>query len=347
MRMYVHNKDIPRPLWEQLMHSSPTATWFQSPEAYDFYASLPRVMTPFAFAVARPDRLVALCIGYVTREGTALRRFFTRRAVIIGGPLLADDCTPAELQLLMTTLRDQIARRAIYIETRNFCDFSRWHDAFLHSGFAYLPHYDVHIDCHDRQAMLARISERKLRQVRKARSEGVRISEAHTPEEVREFYRLLRRLYRTRVRRPLFPLSFFLAFVEQKRGVLLLARQSAPASGGESGASSCIIGGMLCPVLPGRALYEWYVVGPAVVTFAALDYANARSLPVFDLMGAGEPGVPYGVRDFKLGFGGTLREYGRYRAVCRPFLFRLGSLAVRLIHPATRPPQSLKALQTP
>ena len=50
--------------WQELVDSSPYATWFQTPEAYEFYASNPEEMTPFAYAVAEdassPYRLIAL-----------------------------------------------------------------------------------------------------------------------------------------------------------------------------------------------------------------------------------------------------------------------------------------------
>ena len=43
--------DIDQQQWQQLIQSSPVATWFQTPEAYAFYASLPEEMTPFAVGV--------------------------------------------------------------------------------------------------------------------------------------------------------------------------------------------------------------------------------------------------------------------------------------------------------
>ena len=169
------------------------------------------------------------------------------------------------------------------------------------------------IDCSDRDAMLARVHDSKLRQIRKAQNEGVVVVEATKEQEVAEFYSLLKTLYQKKVRKPLFNEEFFTTFVAQKRGVLLLAKQDGT-----------VIGGMLCPILSGKALYEWYVVGPAVVTWATMNYANNHHLPLFDLMGAGEPDVPYGVRDFKLQFGGELHEFGRFICIKHKLLYNLG-----------------------
>ncbi len=322
--------DIDRESWQRLLQQSPTASWFQTPEAYDFYASLPNQMTPFVYAARRgtsdsPLReasplLKGIIVGYVTYEKNPVKQFFTRRAIIVGGPLLAEDITNEELSEMLSALHSRLSSQAIYIETRNFCDYSRWRSVFETCGFAYMPHYDMHIACSDHRLMESRVNDSKMRQIRKAFDDGVEIVEAVEKNDVVVFYQLLSTLYKEKIHKPLFALDFFTTFVEQKYGVLLLAKK-----GGQ------IIGGMLCPMLHGKALYEWYVVGPTVVTWAAMDYANLHGIPLFDLMGAGEPGKPYGVRDFKLQFGGELKEFGRFLKVNNRLLYSIGRLGVRLL----------------
>jgi len=51
---------------------------------------------------------------------------------------------------------------------------------------------------------------------------------------------------------------------------------------------------------------------------------------VFDFMGAGKSGEGYGVRDFKERFGGKLIEYGRFRKIINPVLFRAGELGLKI-----------------
>jgi len=86
-----------------------------------------------------------------------------------------------------------------------------------------------------------------------------------------------------------------------------------------------IIGGILSPVTPGKTIYEWYVCGldheykdlhPSVLaTWAAIEYALENNIPQFDFMGLGVPEKPYGVRDFKMRFGGELVNYGRFARI--------------------------------
>ena len=49
-------------------------------------------------------------------------------------------------------------------------------------------------------------------------------------------------------------------------------------------------------------------------------------------MGAGKPDDGgYGVRDFKLKFGGELFEYGRFKHISSKFLYSIGVLGVKLL----------------
>ncbi len=111
--------EIDREAWSRLVQTSRTGTWFQSPEAYELFASLPEMFTPFAFGVVgKPESdsgqinkatLRGVCVGYVTKEKSRLRQFFTRRAIILGGPCLAEDATDEEVTALLSTLHAQLS----------------------------------------------------------------------------------------------------------------------------------------------------------------------------------------------------------------------------------------------
>ena len=49
------------------------------------------------------------------------------------------------------------------------------------------------------------------------------------------------------------------------------------------------------------------------------------------MMGAGKPNEPYGVRDFKAEFGGKMVEYGRYVQLCKPMLYAIGKIGVKIL----------------
>ena len=316
---------IDRQQWNTLVRTSETGTWFQSPEAYDFFASLPALMEPFAYAAEESGELRAVCVGYITKEPNPIRQFFTRRAIIIGGLCLANDCANEEVTLLLSSLHHSIISSfhpaPIYIECRNFNDYSRWKSAFIASGFAYKPHLNFHVD-----PSTNNLSDNRKRQLKKSDA----ITELATSEsEIQEWYKVLSELYRTKVKTPLWPIDFFLEAYRQNIAKFLLVKHERR-----------IIGGSMV-VADERTVYEWFECGlnaeykdqyPSVMaTYAGIQLAKQSGCKRYDMMGAGEPGVPYGVRDFKAEFGGQLVEHGRFLCVTKPLLYKIGTIGVKLL----------------
>jgi len=315
---------IDRQQWSELVRTSETGTWFQSPEAYDLYASMPELMEPFVYAAEKDGKLCAVCVGYVTKERSAIRQFFTRRAIIIGGVAVGNDCLNEEVKLLLSTLNYKLSTGSnapIYIETRNFNDFSPWKEAFEAAGFAYKPHLNFHVD-----PSTYNLSDNRKRQLKKSDA----ITELAVSElEIREWYKVLAELYRTKVKTPLWPIEFFLKAYRQGIAKFLLVKHEGR-----------IIGGSMV-VADERTVYEWFECGrnseykdqyPSVMaTYAGIQLAKQSGCKRYDMMGAGEPGVPYGVRDFKAEFGGKLVEQGRFIYVTKPLLYKIGTIVVKIL----------------
>ena len=174
------------------------------------------------------------------------------------------------------------------------------------------------------------MSESRRRQIKKAIKSGVEIIEAQSQDDVIAYYEILKDLYINKVKTPLFPVEFFLSFFDNSFGKYLLVKYEGK-----------IIGGIMCPILKARTIYEWFVCGldeqyknqyPSVMaTYAAIEYANSNNISCFDFMGAGKPDEAYGVRDFKARFGGEMVEHGRYICVRKPLLYNIGKLGVKLL----------------
>ena len=403
--MILTYEEIDREEWSRLVRTSATGTWFQTPEAYSFYESLPDLFRPFVVAVERVNDLTnertlrGVCVGYVTIEKNAIKQYFTRRAIIIGGPVLADDATDEEVTTLLEAVKtktrhpqslyndlhetthqsacmqafrqsedlsliaveqqDASQKHAaltkntknifyryepIYIETRNFNDYSRWKGAFEKAGFEYQKHLNFHVDCTDAKAMWERMSENRRRQVRKAHATvECLMNEGISELEVREWYEILKELYRKKVKTPLWSVEFFIEAYRQGVGKFLLVKHEGKVIGGSmvvEWKKSSIINHQSSIDTDG-VVYEWFECGmnaqykdqyPSVcATYAGMRYAAEHGIARYDMMGAGEPGVPYGVRDFKSEFGGTMVEHGRFLYVCKPWLYKIGKLGVKLL----------------
>ncbi len=316
--------------WRALVQASSTATWFQTREAYDFYASLPEMMTPFVVAVSADTALQGVVVGYITCDKNPLKQFFTRRAIVIGGPLLDDNISDVALEQLLSALRQRLQKHAIYIETRNFNDYSRWRLVFERCGFAYQPHLNFHIDTSSEEMAQKKIGKHRWKYIRLSLRDGANLVSAPTLQQVFEYYQILKELYVTKVKTPLFPFQFFEKLYALKSAKFLLVDFDGK-----------IVGGTVCMSLKNKALYEWFVCGDdnyhkgirpsSVATWFGIQYAAQHGYPLFDLMGAGIPNKKYGVRDFKAEFGGNLVEHGRWLHICKPLLYHLGTLGVKLL----------------
>ena len=365
--------------WQALIDRSPYATWFQTPEAYDFYASLPAEMQPFAVGVeAYPQplpkrrgvenadstpnncegKLVGLCVGYITREKNPLKQYLTCRAIIIGGPLLAEDISDDALSALLgavaqckvesvkfkgeengkadTPASSLIASsphrltKPIYIESRNFHDYSKWRNIFEANGFAYQPHLNFHVDTSSVEVVDKNLGKSRKRDIRTTIREGVTPVMQPTIEQVREYYQILHTLYTTKVKTPLFSWHFFEQLHRTEHARFILTEYQGR-----------IIGGTVCVELPNRTLYEWFACGEDGVydhiypscyaTYLGIKYSAESGCQIFDMMGAGKPDEAYGVRDFKAKFGGELVEHGRFLCIRKPLLYWIGKMGVRLL----------------
>lgn len=321
--------EIQKDAWSDLVKSSPVATWFQTKEAYDFFSSL-SFLEAFAIGVETEGRLKGVVVGYIQRDGGKVKQYLSRRAIIIGGPLLAEDVTDVELATLLRSLNESLRKKAIYLETRNFNDYGRWRRVFEDCGYRYEPHLNFHVGTESVEEAQARIGKHRWRYIRLSMRDGAQLVEHPTMDQLKKFYSLLTELYRTKVKKPLFPMEFFekLYALESARFFLVEYERE-------------IVGGSVCVCLKGKAMYEWMKCGDdqshknirpsSVATWWGIKHAAENGCKVYDFMGAGKPNEPYGVRDFKAEFGGELLEYGRFIHVCSPLLYAIGRLGVKIM----------------
>jgi hypothetical protein len=321
----ISNQAIPADDWNAFLAGNHFASPFQS---YDFYRVFNSVegLAAEAHAACDDGRIMALAVITIQKNPGAAS-FFSRRAIIYGGPLI-DPSYPEAMDYLLEHLSLALKGKAIYAETRNLSDYSVFREVFHKHGWEYVPYLNFIIRTDDYAKMAKSVSASRLRNIKRAKASGVTWKKVETIGEVKEVYSILRVLYRSKIKKPLLPWDFFRLFFEENSGVILVVMYN-----------SKIIGGIVCPMLANKSLYEFYVCGldnefkiqnPGVMaTWAALEYASENGIPAFDFMGGGKPDEEYGVRDFKARFGGRRVEYGRFRRVLNPFLYRIGEFVIK------------------
>jgi len=319
-------------------------TIFQSPQMFELFQNTEKFEPLVLGALDENDQLCGVLLGVHIHEKSGWGKLLSSRFVVYAGPLIIGDANQKRncLDLLLGELVKQTRRKAIFIQFRNFFSWEGYLDVFEKHGFLLLDRLNYIVRLTANGQRLTEMSESRRRQIRKGLESGAEIIEPENIEQVREFYDILYKLYRYKVRKPLAHWSFFENFYKQT-----LPRPSSPAPRPDIGIirliryKNKIIGGILAPVFTNKCIYEWYVCGldreykaqyPSVLaTWAAIDYAAQNGIECFDFMGVGRPNIPYGVRDFKARFGGEEVNYGRLTRINNRLLYHIAELGYNVL----------------
>lgn len=315
--------------WESLISDSTTSSFFQTKACYDFYKSL-SFLEVFIFGVSEKNVLKGVIVGYIQKEKNKIKHFFTRRAIIPGGVLLAEDISEQALEMLLLFCKNQLSKKAIYIECRNYTDYNKYKQIFNECGFQFVPHLNFHVDTSTVEIINNNLGKSRKRDIKLSLREGADIVENPTLNDIKNLYIILKDLYKTKVKTPLFPWEFFEKLYTSTIGKFILVKYKEK-----------IIGGTICVGLENNVLYEMFACGldgkykniypSTLATWSGIEYAATHNYLYFDMMGAGKPDEAYGVREFKAKFGGELVEHGRFLCVLHSFLYKIGKLGVYIL----------------
>ncbi len=273
-----------------------------------------------------------------------LYQLLTSRTLVHGGPLMAENTRLQQemiLKLLLDGLHARIKKRSMFTQFRNSFDLSDMKPLFREKGYKWEDHLNLLVDTSMKKVLQQGLSKNRRRQIKKSLENGAKVIYHPKPAQIDAFYQILEDLYARKVGKPLPSRNFFHALnpgnSEKARSKNLNSISLLVAF------KNRIIGGIACPVMPGRAVYEWYICGldheyknqgiyPSVLaTWAAMEYAADQNIPRFDFMGLGNPNVTYGVRAFKERFGGTRVNYGRFQKINRRILYTLAEIGYNVL----------------
>jgi len=319
---------------QAFVDNHPHNTVFQSPVFFRFYQGL-KNFKPF-FIVYRNDaqEIEGVLLAVFIREGSGILSVMSSRCVVYGGPLVVDD-NPEVLSTILESLNRFTGIKALFTQFRNF---RSWPEesalVFNKHGYTLRDRLNLIVNITDINQTLAGFSSSRRRQLKKALQAGAEVKTASGIAEVRQLYNILNTLYREKVRKPLPSWTYFEKFfntlVPSGNGIILLVKYREQ-----------IIGGIVSPITPTHTISELYVCGldqefpqlfPSVVaTWGALEYGHSKGLQCFDFMGLGKPDVAYGVREFKLRFGGKQVNYGRFARRNNQLLYGIAELGYNIL----------------
>jgi len=325
----IHDNQVDRDKWDELINNSDYSSPFQTQSFYTF-CNTTKDMGSKVFAVQRPDNTYSSVCVICLYRGSGIKSFFTRRAIIYGGPVLHKECTESELKLLNDSIISTLRFKAIYLEVRNFHNYSKFSSVYQKSGWDYLRYLNIRVDLNYKNLdeLIAGLKYNRRREIKQTFNAGLTYKEAETKEDLKKLYEILQNLYIQRVGLPIPSLEYFIGFWESSIMKVFVVKDN-----------NKIVGGSFCPVLENTSIYTFYYCGVRdckskvypthLAVLAAMNFGIQNNLKYLDFMGAGLQGTDYGVRKYKLAFGGELLEEGRQLKIINKPLYNLGSFIIR------------------
>jgi len=320
---------INKKLWGELCTNSLFSSPFQTPEFYEFYNSV-EGFSADVFAVEEKDKLTSLVVVTIQKE-QGIKEYFSRRGIVYGGILLSEN-NEASLSFLLKYLNNYYKNKLIYIEIRNNFDFSKFNAVFQFNNFIYQSHLNVQLNTfnYSIETILSNMKYNRRREINISYKEGAVVDEAKNENEVVALFDILKNLYTNRVKLPLPNLNYFIGLYRSKIGKVFIVKHH-----------NKVIGGSFCIFHQGMSINTIYYAGirnyhkkifpTHLAIMGVTEFAIKNNLKMVDFMGAGKPGKEYGVRDYKLEFGGELVEHGRYLNILNSLLYKIGILGLAII----------------
>lgn len=310
----------------------PNGNFFQSAEFFQFIENVQGYQPFLIVATSDKGEIIGSLLAVAQSNGKGVKSWLSRRVIVWGGPLLAD-MPPAQTQALtkglLAELKKHASSRSIYVEFRNFFDTSDLQKTFEASGFEYKPHLNYLVKTDEEAAVKKRTSSSRTRQIKSSLKMGAEIVEARSEDDIVAFYKILHRLYKEKVKKPLPGLDLFMKFWKSGIGKTFIVLYEGR-----------VVGGIMCPVFADKIIYEWYICGedglaqglhPSVLaTWAPIEYGYRQGFDHFDFLGAGRPDQDYGVREFKARFGGDEVCFGRYEMIVNKPLYEVGKFGLKV-----------------
>lgn len=324
MKRILLNKDINRAEWSAFVASHPQGNIFQTPEMFDVYACAEHVM-PMAIAAVEGDEIVGILVAQYMTNGGALASWITARSIITGGPLARNN-DHAIIQALMDAYKKQLPCKTIYSEIRPIYPMNDM------PGWKRVGHYNLVMRLEKtEEELFEQMHKERRRNVNQAIKAGLTFQELTTADEIQQVVALIEKTYR----RKHVPIGYLNMF-DKVQGIL---KDYAHFFGCYTAEGQMIAGQVrLCY---GTLVYAWFAgsdedyfkLRPNDFTmWNVIRWAREKGYKEFDFGGGGEPGKPYGVRDYKLKYGCEMYDYGRYILAHRPLTYWAAATAYNLYH---------------
>ncbi len=325
----VHELDDQR--WSEFVLNHPNRNPFQTPKMLTVLKNSKYYSYIFLAAIDADNNVKGILLSQLQKDYKGILGEFTARSIIWGGPLVFED-DPFLTILLLNEYEKIAAKKAIYTQFRNLWKISN-EDAYLKSGFIYEEHLNIIVD-------LSVTEETLWKSIKKSRKEGIRkairnnlvFEVVNCKKNISTFYELLKNTFAS-VKKPFPKIDFFYGISEyfdnkdtkifqlKKDNTVIVSLLAFTYN-------NCIY----AYYIGTNREHKYFVMRPIdLLYWEVMRWGVNNGFKTFDWMGAGKPDVEYGVRKFKLQYGGNLLALGRYGKTHKPNLMKLGKAGLKIM----------------
>jgi lipid II:glycine glycyltransferase (peptidoglycan interpeptide bridge formation enzyme) len=323
--------ELPRDQWSEFVNEHPKGNIFQTPEMFDVYMTAENNDPVLIAILNEDDKVSGILLAVIQKQYPGFLGNFTARSIIWGGPLVRDNDKKI-YELIIKEYGKLIKGKAIYSQFRNLWEQGNEKYIFKNYNFKYEEHLNIIVDLTmDKDLLWKSLAKSRREGIRKARRNNLVFGVTNSEDIIPDFYNLLRKTYK-HAKLPCPKIDFFYSlhnklssnnikfFTLSKDHEILIAFVAL------------IFNKCLSAFYIGTIRENYYLRMRPVDFFywQVLCWGKENGCTTYDWLGAGKPDQEYGVRKFKLQYGGKVVELGRYEKVHRPFMMRLGKLGLKL-----------------
>ena len=308
--------------WSEFVYNHPHGNIFQTPEMYNVYQRTKKYQPIVVAVVENNEEIIGILLAVIQKEYSGVLGNFTARSIMHGGPLIKDDDTYI-LDLILKEYNKIIKKKGIYSQFRNSWNWCDSKHIFIKNGFGYEEHLNILIDLTKTEEQLWKeVNPKGKNKLRRAKKEGTFFSIENTEDSLKKCYGTLQEVYnRAKMPIPAYNLFYNLYRIGSNSKFIIACAYY----------ESEIIGCMLALSYK-DTIYDFYAGSKVnfynkypndLIPWEVFKWGKENNYKVFDFGGAGKPGIPYGVRDYKKKFGGEFVNYGRFEKVHKPILFNI------------------------
>ncbi|HNW75231.1 MAG TPA: peptidoglycan bridge formation glycyltransferase FemA/FemB family protein [Bacteroidales bacterium] len=316
--------------WYDFVFNHPRGNIFQTPGMYEVFVQTSNYQ-PIFVAVTSEDEIVGVLLGVIQKEHTGVLGRLTARSIIIGGPLIADGHNDS-VNLLIKEFNVLTSDKVIYSQVRNLFPQSDISTEFEKNGYIYSEHLNIllNLKVGDDQLWTS-FSRSRKKGIKKANSANFSFGISTSLEYLDSFYDLLTINYK-RIKLP-FPhkqhfQQLLNVFGEDNCMIFVIKNNNVTAVA-------------LFALIFKNTMYGYYMGSldkkellknkPIDLLFwKVFQWAMSRNVQLFDWMGAGKPNEAYGVRNYKVQFGGELVNFGRFEKINNPVWYKTAKTMLTL-----------------